>query len=431
MDVEAHMYVINKLEAIRSHFFNGGDLNIRKMMFVKWENVLASKDKGGMGPCASSNWIDIGRIPYFVKTKGGIDLLGYIKKKVGNGEKTLFWYEPWKGDVSFNNLFPRLFALELDKKISVAGKMAQPSLILLLAKKHPTSADKGPTIEESPTIEETNPFDGLDEILEENDAISSEADDLEELDYDPKDDKGFDDDEHCNNHDLSSFHFSILYIDTACCDDIHSCLRLAFPPWRDEHGLDVIDYDSFGSDLDNEIDPKRRGTTVRIDVQHKPNPESPTRIFKRVYVCLGALKQGFKACGTEIFGLDRCFMSDFGSTMEQITFSGRGKRNLLLNNICEVFNMQLVDGRDQPIITCMEYTYIVSYEFNRQIVLDEDYCNSSESDSKDSPSQAACAKNGSSQVVGSSQQSAAPSQVVGAMNCSSQPSAAPSQVNVA
>ncbi|GKC84126.1 hypothetical protein Tco_1139843, partial [Tanacetum coccineum] len=22
------------------------------------------------------------------------------------------------------------------------------------------------------------------------------------------------------------------YIDTMCCDDIHSCLRLAFPPWR-------------------------------------------------------------------------------------------------------------------------------------------------------------------------------------------------------
>ncbi|GJV37685.1 RNA-directed DNA polymerase, eukaryota [Tanacetum coccineum] len=99
---KAPMYVINKLEAICSHFFNGGDPNICKMTFVKWENVLASKDKGG---------------------------IGYIKKNVGNEEKTLFWYEPWKGDVSFNNLFPRLFALELDKKISVAGKMAQQSLI--------------------------------------------------------------------------------------------------------------------------------------------------------------------------------------------------------------------------------------------------------------------------------------------------------------
>ncbi|GJR56585.1 RNA-directed DNA polymerase, eukaryota, reverse transcriptase zinc-binding domain protein, partial [Tanacetum coccineum] len=149
---KAPMYVINKLEAIRSHFFNGGDPNIRKMTFIKWENVLASKDKGGMGvlsffalnralifkwiwrfhsqgfslwsrvikaihgvdgmlgyhikPSASSNWIDIVRTLPILLNKG-IDLLGYIKKKVGNGEKTMFWYEPWKGDVSFNNLFPR------------------------------------------------------------------------------------------------------------------------------------------------------------------------------------------------------------------------------------------------------------------------------------------------------------------------------------
>nr|GEV23127.1 hypothetical protein [Tanacetum cinerariifolium] len=49
-------------------------------------------------------------------------------KKVGNGKNTMFWYEPWKGDVSFKNLFPRLFALELDKTITVAGKMVHLSL---------------------------------------------------------------------------------------------------------------------------------------------------------------------------------------------------------------------------------------------------------------------------------------------------------------
>nr|GEV59956.1 hypothetical protein [Tanacetum cinerariifolium] len=32
-------------------------------------------------------------------------------------------------------------------------------------------------------------------------------------------------------------------------------------------------------------------TTFQIDVQQEPNPESLTRIFRRVYVCLGALKQ--------------------------------------------------------------------------------------------------------------------------------------------
>ncbi|GJU12596.1 mutator type transposase [Tanacetum coccineum] len=51
------------------------------------------------------------------------------------------------------------------------------------------------------------------------------------------------------------------------------------------------------------------GTTVRIDIQQEPNPESMTITFRRVYVCLGALKQGFRACGREILGLDGCFMS--------------------------------------------------------------------------------------------------------------------------
>nr|GEY42110.1 hypothetical protein [Tanacetum cinerariifolium] len=49
-------------------------------------------------------------------------------------------------------------------------------------------------------------------------------------------------------------------------------------------------------------------TTVRIDVHREPNLESPTRIFKRIYVCLGALKKGFKASGRDILGLYGYFM---------------------------------------------------------------------------------------------------------------------------
>ncbi|GKD88187.1 zinc finger BED domain-containing protein RICESLEEPER 2 [Tanacetum coccineum] len=184
------------------------------------------------------------------------------------------------------------------------------------------------------------------------------------------------------------------------------------------------------------------GITVRIDVQQEPNPESLSRIFRRVYVCLGALKQGFRACGKEISGLDGCFMSaeskaswcwflnllgedlgieasfnytfisnrycvrhihenmksqlkggvykemlwnaakatsegKFKKNMGELKsfnsdvydwlmkilleqwskayFSGRAKCDLLINNIYEVFNRQLVDGRDQPIISCLEY----------------------------------------------------------------------------
>ncbi|KAI3817247.1 hypothetical protein L1987_11036 [Smallanthus sonchifolius] len=49
-------------------------------------------------------------------------------------------------------------------------------------------------------------------------------------------------------------------------------------------------------------------TTVKIQVEDENNPESTTRIFKRVYICLGALKDGFRACKRQILGLDGAFM---------------------------------------------------------------------------------------------------------------------------
>ncbi|GJZ83674.1 mutator type transposase [Tanacetum coccineum] len=211
---------------------------------------------------------------------------------------------------------------------------------------------------------------------------------------------------------------------------------------------------------------------VRYDVQQEPNPESLTRTFRRVYVCLEALKQGFRACCREILGLDGCFMSDpwpgqiltsvgllgedlgieanfnytfisdrqkglllaiayvfpsvehryhvrhihenmksqykggvykemlwnvakatyvsaFNQKMAELKsfnpaaydwlmktlaeqwtrsyFSSRAKCDLLLNNINEVFNRQLVDGKDQPIITCLEY--IIEYLMKRIVVV--------------------------------------------------------------
>ncbi|GJR39246.1 hypothetical protein Tco_1214930 [Tanacetum coccineum] len=188
------------------------------------------------------------------------------------------------------------------------------------------------------------------------------------------------------------------------------------------------------------------GTTVRIDVQQEPNPESLTRIFRMVYVCLGALKQGFRTYGREILGLDGCFMSveaesktswcwflnlleddlgieaNFnytfisdrqkgliqaianvfpsaehryhvrhihenmksqfkGDVYKEMLWNvakatsegdfkkkiGRAKCDILINNIYEVFNRQLVDGRDQLIITCLEY--IIEYLMKRIVVV--------------------------------------------------------------
>lgn len=41
--------VLKRIEAIRCHFFNGADSHEKRMCWVKWSSVLASKEKGGLG----------------------------------------------------------------------------------------------------------------------------------------------------------------------------------------------------------------------------------------------------------------------------------------------------------------------------------------------------------------------------------------------
>lgn len=43
------------------------------------------------------------------------------------------------------------------------------------------------------------------------------------------------------------------------------------------------------------------------------------------------------------------------SSWSKAHFSGRAKCDILLNNICEVFNRQLIGARDKPVITCLEF----------------------------------------------------------------------------
>nr|KAJ0201772.1 hypothetical protein LSAT_V11C600322670 [Lactuca sativa] len=49
-------------------------------------------------------------------------------------------------------------------------------------------------------------------------------------------------------------------------------------------------------------------TTMKTDVCSEPNPDSPTRQFRRIYVWLGPLKKGFKACLRDLLGFDGAFM---------------------------------------------------------------------------------------------------------------------------
>ncbi|GJT53181.1 hypothetical protein Tco_0988235 [Tanacetum coccineum] len=54
----------------------------------------------------------------------GFDFLAKCSKRVGNGSNTQFWLDNWIGGNSFCQAFPRLFALETNRNISVEEKMA-------------------------------------------------------------------------------------------------------------------------------------------------------------------------------------------------------------------------------------------------------------------------------------------------------------------
>ncbi|GJZ28673.1 hypothetical protein Tco_0573320 [Tanacetum coccineum] len=170
---KAPLGVLRKLESIRSHFFNGHPLDSNKASWVNWKSVLASKDNGGLGVSSlyalnrallfkwiwrfhtqdSSLWVKVikaiygtdgnmdrlGNIGYkscwlnivqevnILKTKG-IDLRSHMCFKLGNGEKARFWDQRWlEGDV-LKIRFPRVYALEQCKDITVGSKFKLHSL---------------------------------------------------------------------------------------------------------------------------------------------------------------------------------------------------------------------------------------------------------------------------------------------------------------
>nr|GEU39330.1 5'-nucleotidase domain-containing protein 4 [Tanacetum cinerariifolium] len=92
-----------------------------------------------------------------------------------------------------------------------------------------------------------------------------------------------------------------------------------------ETDLEMLDFDSFESDVEDAKESARRkglrklrkqasnskckpNTIVKINVYGKENLDSPTRIFRRIYIFLGALKDGFRAFEREMLGLDGAFM---------------------------------------------------------------------------------------------------------------------------
>ncbi|GJY98752.1 RNA-directed DNA polymerase, eukaryota, reverse transcriptase zinc-binding domain protein [Tanacetum coccineum] len=165
--------VIQILESLRSKFFNGHESSGKKASWVQWKKALAPKDNGGLGifslyalnrglifkwvwrflaheptlwsrvikaihgangkideisgKGANSCWINIIKEVRRLEEKG-INLLLFMKKKLGNGLSTLFWDDVWCDGGKLKNRFPRAYALENSKQITVGQKLAHPSL---------------------------------------------------------------------------------------------------------------------------------------------------------------------------------------------------------------------------------------------------------------------------------------------------------------
>nr|GEY65362.1 RNA-directed DNA polymerase, eukaryota [Tanacetum cinerariifolium] len=88
--------VLHELERPRNNFFKGGDSQDSKITWVAWAKVLSSKKNEGLGV---SSFFALNRVLLL----------------------------KWILDFPLNVRFPRLFALELDKDISVAAKWSAPS----------------------------------------------------------------------------------------------------------------------------------------------------------------------------------------------------------------------------------------------------------------------------------------------------------------
>ncbi|GJS31326.1 RNA-directed DNA polymerase, eukaryota [Tanacetum coccineum] len=77
-----------------------------------------------------STWNSIIKEFNYLKVQG-VDVFSHCKIRIGNGLHTRFWKDLWIGDCTLSGLFPRLFALDTVKDISVACKLQSPLVALL------------------------------------------------------------------------------------------------------------------------------------------------------------------------------------------------------------------------------------------------------------------------------------------------------------
>ncbi|GJR39300.1 RNA-directed DNA polymerase, eukaryota [Tanacetum coccineum] len=119
--------ILKEMETIRSNFFKGADPSERKISWVSWEKVLASKKNGGLG-VSSFHALNRALLLKWVLIRKGFNFTSHCKKRIGDGCNTQFWYDSWATDQALCIKFPRIFALETAKDSTVASKLGSSSV---------------------------------------------------------------------------------------------------------------------------------------------------------------------------------------------------------------------------------------------------------------------------------------------------------------
>ncbi|GJT79310.1 hypothetical protein Tco_1053652 [Tanacetum coccineum] len=125
-----------RLTLIKSVLGSPGDT--RKLAWIKWSNILASLDKGGLrvlksihgneagielkGCQTNGLWARIVGMIYHLHLSGYVTLYS-LRYQVGNGSMIRFWKDTWLGDAPLCSRFNRLFRLEKNQNCLVRDRI--------------------------------------------------------------------------------------------------------------------------------------------------------------------------------------------------------------------------------------------------------------------------------------------------------------------
>ncbi|GJX56652.1 RNA-directed DNA polymerase, eukaryota [Tanacetum coccineum] len=104
MNVDRVKSILHTLESIRSHFFKGHDMSSKKASWVNWNKAdgnIGMVRKVGVKSC----WVNIVNEINVLSNKG-VNLMKYLRIRLGNGDSTLFWDDPWHVGGILKDRFP-------------------------------------------------------------------------------------------------------------------------------------------------------------------------------------------------------------------------------------------------------------------------------------------------------------------------------------